>query len=140
MYLAQNLKCLRTHNGESMTYLAEKIGRSYMAISRYESGESEPDIETIITLSKHFNVSIDDLLTKEIKPPLPLYVSNIKFLRKKRNMQQERMASFLGVSAATYCKYENGGVEISVEKLVKLADFFGVTLDQMVRQDLSKEE
>lgn len=35
-----------------------------------------------------------------------------------------------------------GGEEsvVDVEKLIKLADFFGVTLDQLVRQDLSKEE
>jgi transcriptional regulator with XRE-family HTH domain len=34
---------------------------------------------------------------------------------------------------------ENGKYEPSIENLEKLADFFGVTMDQIVKQDLSQE-
>ena len=46
----------------------------------------------------------------------------------------------LGVTQKCVSKYEKSERAVDVEKLMKLADFFGVTLDQMVKQDLSKEE
>ncbi len=72
------------------------------------------------------------------KPPVALYAANIKFLRKKHEIKQKDMAKFLDVSEANYSKYENSDVDIGIEKLLKLADFFGVTLDQLIKQDLSE--
>ena len=54
-------------------------------------------------------------------------------------MSQKDIGDFLGVTPKCVSKYENGESEVSVKKLMKLADFFGVTLDQMVKHDLSKE-
>ena len=53
---------LRTKNGLSQDELAEKIFVTRQAVSRWENGETTPNIETLKLLSKLFNVSINTLL------------------------------------------------------------------------------
>lgn len=53
---------LRKTNNLSQEQLAEKIGVSRQSISKWESGESSPELERLIALSQVFNVSTDYLL------------------------------------------------------------------------------
>lgn len=139
MHLAQNLKCLRKQRGMSQQELAEVLEISQAAVGNWENEHREPDLKTIIRLAQYFGVTLDDLVLRDLKPPIPVYAKNLAHLRKKHGMTQREVANLLGVSKATSCKYENGNVEPTVAQLIKLADFFQVTLDQLVKQDLSKE-
>lgn len=139
MYLAQNLKYLRERSGEKQKNIADLLFVAKQTVSTYENGECEPNIERLILLADHFGVTIDDLLRKDLCPPKPMYASNLKYFREKYGMKQEDIADLLEVSLSAACKYENGKIYPTVIQLMKLADFFGVTLDQMVKQDLSKE-
>ena len=56
----------------------------------------------------------------------------IKNLREDRDLKQETLAEMLGVRQTTYSKYELGKINVPVEMLIKLADFYGVTLDYLV--------
>ena len=53
---------LRTKNGLSQDELAEKVFVTRQAVSRWENGETTPNIETLKLLSKLFDVSINTLL------------------------------------------------------------------------------
>ena len=53
---------LRTKNGMSQDELAEKVFVTRQAVSRWENGETTPNIETLKLLSRLFNVSINTLL------------------------------------------------------------------------------
>ena len=53
---------LRTKNGFSQDELAEKIHVTRQAVSRWENGETIPNIETLKLLSKLFDISINTLL------------------------------------------------------------------------------
>ncbi len=53
---------LRTKNGLSQDALAEKVYVTRQAVSRWETGETVPNTETLKLLSKEFNVSINTLL------------------------------------------------------------------------------
>lgn len=53
---------LRTQNGFSQDELAEKIYVTRQAVSRWETGETVPNTETLKLLSKLFDVSINTLL------------------------------------------------------------------------------
>lgn len=53
---------LRTKKGLSQEELAEKIYVTRQAVSRWETGETTPNTETLILLSKLFDVSINTLL------------------------------------------------------------------------------
>lgn len=65
---------------------------------------------------------------------------NLKYLRERNGKLQKDMCELLGVTEATMSKYESGYIKPDIKKLITLADHFGVTLDQMVKQDLSKEK
>ena len=56
---------------------------------------------------------------------------NLKKLRKERKLTQKDMSEFLNTSANNYGKYENGKLHINEETLVKLADYFDVSLDYL---------
>lgn len=62
LFTANKLTALRKHNGLSQEALAEKIGVSRQAVSKWERGEASPDTENILALSKLYCVSLDDIL------------------------------------------------------------------------------
>ena len=67
MNIANRIQTLRKSRGISQEELADKIGVSRQAVSKWESEQSFPDIEKIILLSDYFNVTTDYLL-KGIEP------------------------------------------------------------------------
>lgn len=65
---AKRLFEYRKANGFSQEELAEKIGVSRQAISKWERGESSPDTENLIALSRLYNVTIDEMINTENEP------------------------------------------------------------------------
>lgn len=62
---------------------------------------------------------------------------NLKEIRIQRNVTQQAVADFIGCSSVVYSRYENGKRQPSLETLLKLADFFNVTVDFLLgRQDI----
>ena len=57
---------------------------------------------------------------------------NIKGLREDRGITQLELAKYLNVTQTTYSKYELEKINISIDILVKLADYFEVSLDYLV--------
>lgn len=139
MYLAQNLKYLREQRGLKQQELADILGEKQSTVGNWEAGKREPEINMLVCIAEYFNVSLDNLVLKDLKPPTPRYAENLFYFRKKLNLSQKDIGDLLGVTPKCVSKYENGESEVGVKKLMKLADFFGVTLDQMVKHDLSKE-
>ena len=58
--------------------------------------------------------------------------SNIKYLRKTRNLNQSKVAAALSVSFQQIQKYEKGANGVSAIRLKQLADFFKVGCDVLV--------
>ena len=65
--LSENLKKIRKDNNLSQEQLAEKLGVSRQAISKWESGAAYPEMEKIIQLCDKFDMNIDDLLHRDIR-------------------------------------------------------------------------
>ena len=63
--LSEKIYTLRRKSGLSQEQLAEKIGVSRQAISKWEGGLSIPELEKIRALSEFFNVSIDELTREQ---------------------------------------------------------------------------
>ena len=68
MTLADKIIDLRKKNGWSQEELAEKLDVSRQSVSKWESGQSVPDINRILLLSDLFSVSTDYLLRDEANP------------------------------------------------------------------------
>ena len=63
--IANRLVELRKKNGLSQEQLAEKLGLSRQAVSKWERAEASPDTDNLICLAKLYGVSLDDLLNTD---------------------------------------------------------------------------
>jgi len=55
----------------------------------------------------------------------------LKELRKSFNLTQAELAERIDVSRVNYTRYENGKIRPDYETLIKLADFYNVSLDEL---------
>ena len=67
MKLSDNLKIIRKENNLSQEQLAEKLGVSRQAVSKWESGQSYPEMDKVLLICKMFNYNIDELMNENIK-------------------------------------------------------------------------
>ena len=57
---------------------------------------------------------------------------NIRAIREDRDIKQKDIAKYLNVSQNTYSQYETGVISLTAEVLIKLADYYGVTIDYLL--------
>lgn len=68
MTLGARLQELRLRRGMSQDALADKLGVSRQAVSKWERDEATPDLDKIIKLSELYGISLDALLKDEPQP------------------------------------------------------------------------
>lgn len=66
MGFAENLKEIRTKRNLSQEELAEMLGVSRQAVSKWEQGNGYPEVETLLLLSRKLNISLDLLMDTEV--------------------------------------------------------------------------
>lgn len=66
--MVKNLKALREERQLSQQKLGEQIGVTQQAIYKYENDLAEPDIRTLISLSRYFETSVDYLIGNSDNP------------------------------------------------------------------------
>ena len=62
MSVSEILKNIHEKNNLTQDQIAERVGVTRQAVSRWETGETQPNTEMLKVLSKEFNVSINTLL------------------------------------------------------------------------------
>ena len=80
MEFGKKIMNLRKNKGLSQEELAEKVGVARQTISKWELGETSPDLKQSKELSKIFNVSLDELACNDIKNILVEKTSNTEKL------------------------------------------------------------
>lgn len=85
MKLPEKIQRERKKMGLSQEKLAEKIGVSRQAITKWENGLASPELEKIVSLSECFKVSTDYLLKDNITEPTP---PRICIERKQANVME----------------------------------------------------
>ncbi|MBQ1907463.1 MAG: helix-turn-helix transcriptional regulator, partial [Firmicutes bacterium] len=68
MSFGENLQTVRKKNQLSQEGLAEMLGVSRQAVSKWELGEGYPEVDKLVILSKKLNISLDSLLVGEDAP------------------------------------------------------------------------
>lgn len=79
MQLSDNILQLRKALGLSQEQLAEQIGVSRQSISKWETGQSAPELDKLLALSRVFRISTDALLGNNAPettptPPMDIYI------------------------------------------------------------------
>lgn len=67
-------------------------------------------------------------------------MNNLRFLRKRKGLTQTDVANFIGISQNNYSYWENGKVKIDNATLIKLADYFGVSIDYLLGRELGEDD
>ena len=62
------------------------------------------------------------------------FQKNLILYRKAADLTQKELAEKLNVSPTTLAGYENAGKEPKISTLIKIADFFGVSTDDLIRE------
>ncbi|MBR5546276.1 MAG: helix-turn-helix domain-containing protein [Clostridia bacterium] len=65
--ISQNIVRLRKHSGMTQEALAEALGVSFAAVSKWERGVATPELDTIVELADLFSISLDALLGYEMR-------------------------------------------------------------------------
>lgn len=61
-----------------------------------------------------------------------MQLSRLRDLREDHDLTQEDLAEILGIKQTTYSKYELGKINIPIEMLMKLADYYRVSVDYLL--------
>ena len=59
-------------------------------------------------------------------------IQNLKALRNKKGISQQKLADAIGVSQQSINKYENHKIEPDISTLIKIADFFETSVDYLI--------
>ena len=62
----------------------------------------------------------------------------LRELRLERNMSQQRFAMELSMTQNTISRYENGEREPGIKELIRIADYFNVSLDYLLERSEQK--
>lgn len=82
MEIGNKILHLRKENNMNQEQLAERIGVARQTISKWELGETSPDLKQAKLLAQIFNASLDELSDNDIKIVLIRKISNIENLTK----------------------------------------------------------
>ena len=139
---AEQLKTLRKINGLTQKELAENVGVQQGAINKWESKQTEPNIEKLVKLADYFDVSLDYLMGGKMKNITEEFSLCLKKIRMKRKLSQKQIAEELKISQQQYSNWEGGIITPNAETLVRLADYFDVSVDYLLgrkKKEIKKE-
>ncbi len=57
---------------------------------------------------------------------------NLRGIREDNDIKQKDIAKYLNVTQNTYSQYETGVISLTAEVLIKLADYYNVSIDYLV--------
>lgn len=140
----EKLKILRKKKGITQQEVADFFGMKQPNYQKWESGRRKPTYENLSMLACIFDVSLDYLLGDYLEISKERYLKlkkqkeeekknlfsvRLKELRLQHGFSQEELAEKIGIKQNSYSDWEHGKCKPNYEKLEKIADFFGVSLD-----------
>ena len=64
-----------------------------------------------------------------------MYLRRLRDLREDHDLKQSDVAELLGIQQTVYSRYERGFQNIPLEHLIKLADYYNVSLDYIFERE-----
>lgn len=107
MRFAEKILKLRKERGWSQEEMAEKLNVTRQAISRWEMGTAQPDLNNLLQLSRLFSVSTDDLVNDSYESDRDLPA--VQESRRESNQTARKVA---GICVAAVCALGNSVIYI----------------------------
>ena len=67
------------------------------------------------------------------------FLKGLKIIRKEKKLNQQKVAIDLNISREALSHYENGKREPSLDMLIKLSDYFNVSIDFLIKGEEFKK-
>ena len=133
MTLYERVQALCSKNNISIARLEKECRLGNATIRGWKT--SAPTVDTLSAVAAFFGVSIDFLLSdaeaNEENGERNSFSLRLKELRVAAGYTQQSFADAFGVAQSTVGNWEAGRRETELETLLKIADFFGVSLDYL---------
>ena len=135
-----NILKVRKASQKSQKEVAITLNVSAPTVSDWEREKKYPTVENLKQLADLFSVSTDYLLRRTNIPSFHSKISGvwdgafIKRLRLERGETLNYVAQSIGVSPATYEKYEESSLEPTVADLCRMADHFCAETDTLLNR------
>lgn len=132
MNFSEKLKEIRKNEGLSQEQLAEKIGVSRQAITKWETGKGLPDVENMVIIAEIFKTTLDELLRDSVtgqEQKTPVYTSETIYdidCEKHFDVNIGNAATII-LSSGTDEKLH---IRLSSETLENLDTMFKIKLDE----------
>lgn len=140
--VSKKLKALRKSRGLSQVEIAEHLGIAQSTYAGYETASRKITLNMLVRLSDYFGVSIDSLLkganVKMRENRTSNLYASIQQLCKKHNITIAFLERACGLGNGTIKKW--GTAASSVDRLKKVADYFGVSIDSLLKDDFGKND
>ncbi len=136
--LGDKIKELRIKKGLTQQQLADATNISRSAIGMVESNRQQFGKDNLKILSNFFNVPIEyfECYSEDTDYNTPMTTGDkIKTLRKKSKLTQVQLAKKIDIAQSTLGMIETNKQDVGRKTLVKLADFFGVTVDYLLSEN-----
>lgn len=98
MTLSEKLVELRAARGLSQGDLSEKLGVSRQSVSKWETGQSVPDLDKLIKLADLFCTTLDDLAREEGRPHPEQAAPQVVYVEKRRALTPLQIVGVAAVS------------------------------------------
>lgn len=76
--LNENIAFFRKKRGITQEELANTLGVTNQAVSKWESGKCAPDIQLLPDIAEYFNISIDELFGRSVNSDIPTKIQSPK--------------------------------------------------------------
>lgn len=125
--------------------LSKEINVPFQILYAYKEEDYLPSLEVAVKLAEYFNCSLNYLfgvdnyldIEKYQKPDISVFYPRYLELLKSNNVSHYYLYKTIGLNNSSITKWKNGS-KPKMESLVKIADYFGTTIDYLVGRSNSK--
>lgn len=145
----ERLKELREKSGLTQKQVAEHLDITQSAYAQWETGRINPKKETIQKFADLFNVSYDYLWNGISEPQTTnaiietnsgTFPERLRQLRTEADLTQQQLADIVGTTQQNIAFWETGRQRPKQPSLIKLANYFNVSIDYLLVGKAQAEE
>lgn len=136
------IKKLRLNKKLSQKQIATELGYAQSTYCDWENGKIEPTASALIAIAKLFNTSVDSLLGLQYKKNTTCiknnYGESLRNIRLQKGKTLKQLSEETNISFQNLSRWERGEVLPSIDFCLKLADYYQISIDELIDRSFDK--